>query len=531
MTVRRVLVGALAAAGLFLYLWPAVREPVVRWSDSELDIAQATRGVGIWSPVPDEGRSGHPTKPGYLLFLRIAIGLGSDRAVAISQALLLWTSFALSAWLLGRRLGPEWGIAFFAFLLAFLRFRDMGCVVMSEALSAALALPLAVLLLDPPKKRVGLALLGVGEAYLFAVRPNVGAILLALSALALVPKRLAAFAVLLGAFLFVTVPWLVATHSTRGSVQTVEYPLSVGASNYGWAISGEPLRSAAEAWRATLAESGPDLRRQLTWRGFHGLMGTEFYDARWSPVYRTIDEAARTAAPLWVLLAAAVLLVSPWRSRVPSKLLGLALIALLVLQSLVFGALARYCLPLLPVLFAFAFAATETTWQASHRAWIVLAVFGSLVAGTAWQRQIVDREAGIVEASGVRLTQSIPRGALAVPSPSTLHIRIAPLLPSGIRWSISGPSGEPLLDSDGADPREPYLTIPIPQALREASRRGAVEIHLSTSGPYNAVHYLWFPVIPPPWGSGAQRDGSPMLSPVTGIGGGSLDWWAHAGAP
>lgn len=531
MTTRRVLLGSLAFFGFLLYLWPALRAPVVHWSDSDLDIAQATRGVGMWSPVPEEGPSGHPTKPGYLLFLRFVLRFGADRAVSVSQALLLWTSFALGAWWLARRLSPDWGIAFFAFLLAFLRFRDMGSVVMSEALSAALVLPITVLLLDPPKKTWGLALLGLGEAYLFAVRPNVGAILLALSALALFPKRLAAFAALLGAFLIVTVPWFFATHSPRGSAQASAYPLAVGAADYGWAVSGAPLPAASAAWRATLGESGPDLRRQLVWRGFHGLMGTEFYDARWSSRYRTFDEAARTAAPFWVLIAAAVLLASPWR-RNPAKTLGLALVVLLVLQSLVFGSIPRYILPFFPALFALAFAAASTVERTPGRAWGVAAVFMVLVTGTAWQRQIVDREAGIVEASGVRLTQRIPRGALALPSPATLHIRIAtPLLPSSVRWSVSGPSGEPLLDSAGASLAEPYLTIPIPETLREASRRGELEIRVATSGPYDAVHYLWFPVIPPPWGSGARREGSRALSPVTGIEAGSLDWWAHAGTP
>lgn len=529
---RRLLVGFLALLGLALYAWPALRAPVVHWSDSELDIAQATRGTGIWSPVPDEGLIRHPTKPGYLLFLRAALRLGADRGVAVSQSLLLWASFGLSAWLLARCVGPAWGLAFFAFLLAFLRFRDTGSVVMSEALSAALALPFAVLLLRPPEKKAAFVLLGVGEACLFAVRPNVGAILVALSALALIPGRRAVFATLLAGFLLIAVPWSVATHSPRDSGRAFGYPLAIGGTDYAWAVSGGPLRTASEGWRATLAESGPDLRRQLIWRGFHGLMGTDFYDSRWSAGYRAIDEAARMAAPFWILLAAAVLLVAPWRAGAPAKALGLALLVLLVVQSLVVGALPRHSLPLLPALFAFAFAAAAAIRRTPRRGLAVAAAFVLLVALTAWQRQVVDREAGILEASGLRLTQAIPRGALALPGPATLHIRIAtPVLPSAVRWTVSGPSGEPLLDSDGASPAEPFLTIPIPEALREASRRGGLELRVATSGPYDAVHYLWFPVIPPPWGSGARREGSRALSPVTGIEAGSLDWWAHAGTP
>jgi hypothetical protein len=308
--------------------------------------------------------------------------------------------------------------------------------------------------------------------------------------------------------------------------------LAVGATDYAWAISGAPLPDASETWRATLAESGPDRSRQLVWRAFHGLVGTEFYDARWSPTYRAIDEAARTAAPLWILLAAAVLLASPRRASAGAKSLGLALLVLLVLQSLAVGALPRYALPLFPALFAFAVGAAAATSWTPRKAAVVSLVFALLLALTAWQRQIVDREAGIIEAGGVRLAQAIPRGALALPAPATLHVRIGTLLlPSAMRWTVSGPSGDKLLDSEESFPSSPYLTIPIPEKLPEASRRGRVEIVLTSRDGFDANHYLLFPVIPPPWGSGAHRDGSRALSPVTGIDAGSLDWWAHAGTP
>ena len=66
---QRLLYGGLAALGLALYLWPALSAPVVRWSDSELDLDWARRGVGIFSPVVSPH---HPPKPGYILFLRAA---------------------------------------------------------------------------------------------------------------------------------------------------------------------------------------------------------------------------------------------------------------------------------------------------------------------------------------------------------------------------------------------------------------------------------------------------------------------------
>ena len=69
----------------------------------------------------------------------------------------------------------------------------------------------------------------------------------------------------------------------------------------------------------------------------------------------------------------------------------------------------------------------------------------------------------------------------------------------------------------------------LPQALLDANRAGPVSLELHSTGSYDPTHYLLFPVIPPPWGRTARREGSPELSPASGVARGALDWWAHAG--
>jgi hypothetical protein len=68
---RAILVGVLGLGGLLLYLWPALRAPVVLWSDSAIDLAWAREGVGVVSPAPLPDVA-HPAKPAYLAFLRAA---------------------------------------------------------------------------------------------------------------------------------------------------------------------------------------------------------------------------------------------------------------------------------------------------------------------------------------------------------------------------------------------------------------------------------------------------------------------------
>jgi len=236
----------------------------------------------------------------------------------------------------------------------------------------------------------------------------------------------------------------------------------------------------------------------------------------------------------WLLIAAlAVLLAVPFRgeARVP-KALGLLLIVLLIVQSLVIGALPRFVLPFLPSFLLLALAALPTLLGSSAlRRGICILLFAALAGGAAWQRQILDQEWGVIESSGIRITQSVPAHAFPDQVPATLHVRIAaPLLPTDAGLQLLGPSGETLYDSREDPMRDrPFITVALPDALLAANRRGPVNLTLVSRGTYDPTHYLLFPVIPPPWGTAAVRRGSREISPASGVGSGSLDWWAHPG--
>ncbi len=543
MSRRAVLFATLGAVGLALYLWPAFTAPVVLWSDSALDLGWARRGEGIVTPVVS---THHPPKPGYILFLRAALATGSaestERRVVVIQSLLLWLSIAATALLVGRRIGPRWGVVLYLLLIFGLRLRDASSAVMSEALTAALLLSIVAVLLDPPKGLRGAAVLGLASAALFLVRPNAGAaaLLMAAVSLALFGRPRSIAPLVLG-FALLSAPVWRATAVPGDPFRGMAPAFITGSVDYGWTAQREhpepepppftQVRSALANWRATFAEEPSDRSRQLAWRALHGLLGTEFYDAGWSPLYARLSRISRLATPLLTLACIAVLLAAPFSGRARSaKTLGLLLAALLVLQSLVLGALPRLALPFLPALtlcavVAFAGLAGPARRIAAGVLWILLA------AAVSRQRQVLDWEWGRVEAAGVRIAQTIPRRALPERTPATLHVRIAPLVvPTNARLELLGPGGEwlPAARSEGWGER-PFLTIPLWDTLLAANREGPVELVFVARGDYDAARFLIFPVIPPPWGPPARREKSAELSPTSGIPSGSLDWWAHPG--
>lgn len=545
MTKRTILCGALAALGLTLYVWPALKAPVVVWSDSTVDLEWA-QGGELWPAA----RGFHVAKPGYLLWLRLpgylrggeAISL---RSIVVAQSVLLWLAFGLTAAIIGKRLGWMWGAAFYTLLVLFLRIRDSASAIMPEAIVAALLLPMTALVLLAPLRTRAAFLLGVGAAALFFVRPNVGAIAFIVMAIAIGlragTRRVVAF---LGAVLVVCLPVWFLLAPREAANRGIAYPVYLESTDYFWdpaaqasptlssASGTQMLRMAVKNWKALLLDSGPDSRRQLVWRTFHGILGTDFYDARWSPMYARWTAASRWLAPLLVLAAVAALLaVSASGAAGVHKLTGLTLIVLLIAQDLVLGSLPRFGLPFLPTILLCGLLALASLRAASRRI-AAAGLFAALVGFVAWQPQVLDWEWGYIESAGVRIVQTIPRGALPATVPATLHVRIAPLVvPTTAGLEILGPEGARLLDArvdQWGD--SPLLTVPLPEALLAANRRGPIEIALVSSGNYDPVHFLVFPVIPPPWGPAARRDPGSELSPASGISSGSLDWWAHPGA-
>ncbi|HEY2798429.1 MAG TPA: hypothetical protein VGK26_11120 [Thermoanaerobaculia bacterium] len=560
---RFLLYAALAAFGLAVFLVPALTAPVVSWSDSALDLDWARKGEGIVTTVVSPH---HPPKPGYILFLRGVLAAGGEegveRRIVVVQSVLLWLGIAAAALFLGRRLGARYGILLYLVLVLSLRLRDCASAIMSEAVTAAILLPLAALLLDPPARAWTSGLLGCAIAVLFLVRPNAGAAMLLLAVISIglgvhreegertVRVRVRQLLALLFGFAILWAPFWYATRVPGDPFRGMSPAFITGSLDYGWTPphpGPEPppfdqVRTALANWQTTMTERSGDRARQLAWRAFHGLLGTDYYDARWSSAYGQATTLSRILAPIVTLCAIAVLLVVSFaahgRIRL-AKILGLTVCALLVAQSLVLGALPRLALPFLPALLLYGVAALPGIHSRRRRV-AAAGVFALLVAFVAWQRQVLDWEWGRVEAAGIRLKLVIPRGRLPVPlperGPATLHVRIAPLaLPTGAGLEIRSETGQTLFSSSETDydPADPFLSVLLPESILGANRQRDVTLTLVSVGAYDATHFLLFPVIPPPWTLSAEstRVGSASLSPETGIERGALDWWAHPGLP
>ena len=542
---RRAAVVVLGAVGLVLYLWPALRAPVVLWSDSAADLGWARSGAGIVTPVVS---THHPPKPAYILFLRTILALGPDngasaeRRIVVVQSILLWLAIAMSSVLVARRFGPRSGVVLYLALILCARLRDASSAVMSEALTAALLLPLAALLLDPPRRIAGATLLGVASAVLFLVRPNAGGASLVLSAVSLCLAGSARRIVPLTlGFAVLWAPIWLATAIPGDPFRGMAPAFITGSVDYGWTPQHmqpppEPppfvqVEKAVANWRATFAQDPADRNRQLAWRAFHALLGTEFYDSDWSPAYARASRVSRILTPLVLLACVSALIAAPFSGRTrAAKTLGLILVGIVVVQSLVLGSLPRLATPFLPALLLFGVVASFGLESTARRA-VAVAVFVLLVALVAWQPQWLDWEWGQIERSGIRIAQTIPKGRLPESPPATLHVRVAPLLvPTNARLEVRDPAGKILWATpDSGWDEKPFLTVPLTPTLLAANRDGPVELTLVSTGVYGPTHFLLFPLVPPPWRPRARREASAELSPTSGIREESLDWWAHSG--
>jgi hypothetical protein len=276
-----------------------------------------------------------------------------------------------------------------------------------------------------------------------------------------------------------------------------------------------------------------DARRQLTWRGLHGLFGNEYYDARWGAIYRVLDTSARIASPFLIAMAIGVSFAMPFKG--PDRAMNVIaplLVVMLVGQGFLVGALPRYVLPVLPVLLAIGVLGVSSIRKSDVSRVVCFVVAVSIIVLTiAAVPGIVDWEWGKVESAHVRLVQRIPRGGLPSRGPATLHIRIAAArVPTSTEIHVLGPAERSLYTTAGQAQDQPSLTIQLPDWLLVLNRESAVEISVVSAGRFEMDDFLLFPIVPPPWGGGCVRAGQAWLSPDTGIQKGSLDWWAHRGA-
>jgi hypothetical protein len=544
-----------AAAGFFLYLWPAIRAPVVVWSDSTLDLAWARAGEGITAPPPTPPGNApllHSAKPGWLLFLRAVLTASpertGERTVVVLQSLLVWLSIVLTAFLAERRRSGI-GVPLLVVLLLLLRLRDMSSAILPEALSAALLLPLVAWALDPPRFRGALLLFGLAIGVLFWIRPNVGGVALVIAAVGIARGRgWKAATTVLGGFVLLVAPVWIATRprNQEETLRGLAHAVVFGSADYHWnpglgrlaegrsrqEVERIELEQAKDNWKKLFRGRGPDVRRQVVWRALHGILGAEFYDPRWSPAYTTATFLSRVVTPFLTLLSIAVLVTSRLAGNRGASSLGLVLVALLVLQDVFLISNPRFVLPFLPALYFLAVASAAPRASLPQVRTPVGVLLVILIAFVAMNRYVLDWEWGRIEKAGVALRQRIPIRSLPSSEPATLHLRIAsPIAPADAGFEVRGPAGESLYSSTRDGRREGMaITIPLPASVLVANSRRDVEIELVSVGSFDESNYLMFPVIPPPWGRPARRVGSSELSPTTGIPAGSLDWWAHAGA-
>lgn len=550
---RTALAGFFAAVASVLYLWPAFAAPVVLWSDSHIDLRWAAEGRGILGnpPPPPPGEDvAHQAKPAYLAFLWAILSVSpfpDGRTVVVAQSFLLLLSLLGTAGYIWRRRGAAVAGTFATAMVLLLRVRDAASAVMPEALATAALLPIAASVLDPPRSRRGALALGAATALLFWLRPNAGAVMLLLLLLRLVTGTGARVAGLAAAgFAALLLPVFLANRprAEADPLRGISFPVVEASAPYYWRPalglapeelegqgSATDLRLAWMNWSTLLSRPDPDAGRDLRWRAFHGLFGTEYYDPGWSLPYARLDFGARVLSPFLTILAIALLVTLPFRGedrRVNA--LALLLCFLLVAQNFLIGSNPRYVLPLLPALLLFAAAGAPGVRRPRGRAVaFAAATAGFLLLGRE-HREIFDAAWGRIEAPGVALTQMLARGSLPERDPATLHVRIAPAVPASEANFQIAVAGELVYDSRRDVSRQlPYVSIPLSPSVLAANARGSVALSLTSVGSFGPDRYLLFPVVPPPWDSPALRKGSPQLSPSTGFPSGSLDWWSHAG--
>ena len=542
-TALRLVFVLLAAAGLAFYLVAAFRAPVVEWVDSRLDFDLASRPLGFLLGTPDTGGPMHPLKPLYVLFLRVALVAfrHPKRAIVIAQSLLLWASFTGTAKLLARDRGTAFGAISLAAFFFLMSARDAVSAVMPDGLATAGFLPLAALaVFRTPRSPRGTYLAGLATAGLFFVRQNAGVAIAVLMVACLLPKarffrRVLVFA---AGFLALVIPFRLgqkAIHrpEARSGVTT---GFVTGSLDYEWAPLGNPWpsapspaalaaverRVAASHWRPMARLRDPEVRRQWAWRLFHGTMGGEYYDARWSRKYRSIDEISRNVRPVVTLAAIGLLLAGLiLRDSRGVAAAGILLLLLLTAQNLAIGSLPRFGLPYLAPFWMLGLACASRRSLAPAAGIFVLLVF--FVAGSP---QILDREWGLIEKSGVVVHQTIPRRGLER-SGGTIHLRVGSLTGrTSAGLSIIDDRGRTLFRSRD-NPRfdRPEIAVPIPADLRARNENGPVDLRVVAGAGFTPVDFYVFPVIPPPWSAPARREGSADLSPGTGVASGGLDWW------
>ena len=497
---------------------------------------------------------GHLIKPGYILFLRVALPNGGEpgevRRLLVFQALWIWTGIAALSVALWRRGQRFAGVFLAALCLLSIQLRDVADWIITEPLAiGATALFGAALVILPKRPSLGLAALGASCPLILLVRPNLGFALFAIAVVLFATadvSRWGSVAALLLGFLGTFVLLVLLARLARWPLDPGSIPASqalfFGSREYAWPPapeewpSGETpedrnradLEAVRGRWADFLRRFGADELRSIAWRTTHAFLSAEEFPTRWEePHY---FRASKFLRRWWwipaILVASAAIACATTRSE--WRFVPAAILAISAGQGLLFGAETRYTLPLLPLLHA-AIGITIPLLRGSRRAWVVAACGAALLALVAYRVPETVASDYAVLHPGDAVRERVGRSRFSRLESAVLHLRML-AEPRDVGLEIDA-DGTPLFRrrSGETSPYPAVWTLPVPPALLEGARRDGIELEVRCLGDPSGKGFLYFPVVPELLGPKAALNGSDSLP--SGFGGrtsGGFPVWTHA---
>lgn len=540
-----------------LYLLGALRaSPGVAFARNDLDIVRALQQTGRLADHPTE--PAHLTKPGYILYLAVALPHAGSEPAELRRFLLLNALWMLSGILLvSDALWRRSHVLALLFLFAVALFpplRDTADYVASESIAAGTALLFAGCLLRWGTHPVAQVALGITSGLVLLLRPNLGWVLLGVATLAVSAEprhRTRGVARLLGGFgasvlLLVGLARLTALPADPFRVDTSRAFLW-GTADYYWQpdVGGWPVGNTAqesrnlrmaktrERWRGLLRQAPADSRRALLWRLTHSLLSKEELPSRWQvPMYFVFDKWFRRW--WWVLatLIVACAAVAALGGRGPWRFVPISIVIASVAQGVAFGADPRFSLIFLPLVLLGLLIALPGVrprplpWIGGGLIVPILFVIARVVPDATASDYAVVRGAGHIVAQHIPADE-FPSGTFA-----TLHLRVLkfPLFPLGLE--VRG-NDEVLLRREPADrsPYPAYLTLPLTGRSLAEARRSGLALEVRTVGAASVTDaFIYYPAVPPLLSGNSTVDGRRVLeSGYGGTTGGGIPIWVHAG--
>lgn len=547
----------LLGALFFLYLWGAAgARPGTEVALPDLTVVREwikTGGLKDFSTDP-----GHLAKPGYLLFLKLALPQGGTdlaelRRLLVFQALGIATGTVLLSLLLWRRGKRIESVCFSLLILLCLPLRDAADYVMTEPLAISFSLLFgAALLVLPEKSSLGHAILGLAALLFALVRPNISYVLFAVAILSTASsglERSRRVALLSLGFLAGLLLMALIERSTGLPVNplsiTSSQAILYGTADYAWPpeVGKRPVgRSAAEnarlqreeagrRWRDFFERGDPDRLRSLVWRLTHPILSAEQLPPRWDqPAYVAVDKLVRKWWWLAAALASCAAIACAVGGRGRWRFVALFLLCSAAAQGLLFGAETRYAYPLIPL----AILGIVLPLPTIHRRPAVWAAAGAtalFLIGIVWK--VPDTVVSDYAVAGPHdiIRQRIAPSRFAGAKLVTVHLRLLVSPPDArVGYEILG-NGSLLYRREPGDTatHPPYVTFSLAEdSLLRARRDGlALEIRALREGTQGLLVY---PVLPPFFGSYSTINTEKRLP--SGFGGwtqGAIPVWTHPG--